>query len=87
MRAADALAVKGLSVCVLEARDRVGGRTCLDETPEGIVVDVGGQWISTRALCVRRPAGVWGLTHTVADTVCGGLSLLLDGRLDSAAVY
>lgn len=35
----------GLSVAVLEARDRVGGRTWTD-TVEGAILEIGGQWVS-----------------------------------------
>jgi monoamine oxidase len=35
----------GVSVLVLEARHRVGGRSFTDVTPGGYVVDRGGQWI------------------------------------------
>lgn len=45
--AADRLVAAGKSVTVLEARDRVGGRTLTVEVPgvENTVVDQGGQWI------------------------------------------
>ncbi len=43
--AARALLHAGRSVRVLEARDRVGGRTCEARLAGGGVVDVGGQWI------------------------------------------
>ncbi|WP_432264423.1 flavin monoamine oxidase family protein [Arthrobacter crystallopoietes] len=35
----------GLSVAVLEARDRVGGRTWTD-TVDGAMLEIGGQWVS-----------------------------------------
>ena len=35
----------GASVAVLEARDRVGGRTLNEPIGDGKVVEVGGQWI------------------------------------------
>ncbi len=43
--AARDLAREGASVVVLEARERVGGRTLNAELGEGKVVEVGGQWI------------------------------------------
>jgi monoamine oxidase len=44
--AAARLAVaRGHSVVVLEARDRVGGRTLNEDIGDGKVVEVGGQWI------------------------------------------
>lgn len=39
------LAAEGTSVLVLEARDRVGGRTMNRAIGEGKVVELGGQWI------------------------------------------
>jgi monoamine oxidase len=43
--AARKLAAAGTSVIVLEARDRVGGRTLNADLGEGKVVEIGGQWI------------------------------------------
>jgi len=45
LAAARALAAEGVSVVVLEARDRVGGRTLNHDIGGGKVVEVGGQWI------------------------------------------
>ena len=45
LAAATALRKAGLSVAVLEARDRVGGRTWTD-TVDGAVLEIGGQWVS-----------------------------------------
>ena len=45
LSAARKLKAGGLSVAVLEARDRVGGRTWTD-TVNGAVLEIGGQWIS-----------------------------------------
>lgn len=43
--AARELARAGLRTVVLEARDRVGGRTWSKSVGEGVVIDMGGQWI------------------------------------------
>ena len=43
--AARELKASGLSVAVLEARDRVGGRVMNATTSDGTVVELGGQWI------------------------------------------
>ena len=45
LTAARNLKKAGLSVAVLEARDRVGGRTWTD-TIDGAMLEIGGQWVS-----------------------------------------
>jgi monoamine oxidase len=45
LSAARTAAAAGASVVVVEARDRVGGRTLNQEIGDGRVVEVGGQWI------------------------------------------
>ena len=45
MTAAHELKKSGLSVAVIEARDRVGGRTWSD-TIDGAWLEIGGQWVS-----------------------------------------
>jgi putrescine oxidase len=45
LTAARELKQSGLSVAVLEARDRVGGRTWT-ETVDGAMLEIGGQWVS-----------------------------------------
>lgn len=45
LTAANQLKKAGLSVAVLEARDRVGGRLWTD-TIEGAMLEIGGQWVS-----------------------------------------
>ena len=45
LTAARDVVAAGASVVVLEARDRVGGRTLNEELGDGKVVEVGGQWI------------------------------------------
>ncbi|WP_454148998.1 flavin monoamine oxidase family protein [Microbacterium lacticum] len=45
LTAANELKKAGLSVAVLEARDRVGGRLWTD-TIEGAMLEIGGQWVS-----------------------------------------
>ena len=45
LTAARELRKAGLSVAVLEARERVGGRTWTD-TVEGAMLEIGGQWVS-----------------------------------------
>ncbi|RLP75703.1 FAD-dependent oxidoreductase [Mycetocola tolaasinivorans] len=45
LTAATDLKARGLTVAVLEARDRVGGRLWTD-TIEGAMLEIGGQWVS-----------------------------------------
>src|SRR5690349_10170045 len=45
LTAARELKKAGLAVAVLEARDRVGGRTWTD-TVDGAMLEIGGQWVS-----------------------------------------
>lgn len=45
LTAANELKKAGLSVAVLEARDRVGGRLWTDEI-DGAMLEIGGQWVS-----------------------------------------
>lgn len=45
LTAARELQRKGLRVVVLEARNRVGGRTLSTTLPNGITIDLGGQWL------------------------------------------
>jgi len=44
--AAEVLVKKGLKVCVLEARDRIGGRLKSVKTNSGVFVELGGQWLA-----------------------------------------
>ena len=45
--AAKELTRRGYRVLVLEARDRVGGRTYTHRTSSGQAIDLGGQWVGT----------------------------------------
>jgi monoamine oxidase len=59
--AATDLAARGHSVAVLEARDRVGGRTLNHPVGHGEVVEVGGQWVGPgqdRILARAKTVGV-----------------------------
>jgi len=57
LMAATDVAAKGKSVIVVEARDRVGGRTLNHQLGGGKVVEIGGQWVGptqTKLLAVAK---------------------------------
>ena len=53
LSAAQSLTGAGLSVVVLEARDRVGGRLLNHELASGGTVELGGQWVGPKQLRVN----------------------------------
>jgi monoamine oxidase len=92
MVAARRLSDHGLDVVVLEARDRVGGRLWSHRLPNGEVVELGGEWISTGQAAVMSLAeelGV-GLVDTGMDFISrdpvGGPSIAEDEHARLAAV-
>jgi monoamine oxidase len=69
--AARLLADQGLDVMILEARDRVGGRVWSRRLPNGAVVELGGEWISTSqapVIDLARRLGL-GLVSTGMDFI------------------
>jgi monoamine oxidase len=61
LAAARAVGAAGASAVVLEARDRVGGRTLNHEIGDGKVVEVGGQWVGPtqdRLYALARELGI-----------------------------
>lgn len=76
--AARALVDAGRSVVVLEARDRVGGRT-LSQTLGTDVIDLGGQWIGPEQKRIRRLCDELGV-RTFAQYCDGRKILDLDGN-------
>ena len=73
LAAARALTDAGASVVVLEARDRVGGRTLNASIGGGKVIEVGGQWVGptqTRLLQTAADVGVdTYLTYTLGNNL------------------
>ncbi|MDD7966175.1 flavin monoamine oxidase family protein [Actinomycetospora lemnae] len=73
LTAASRLYQRGLSVRVLEADNRVGGRTCDLDVGDGLVTEGGGQWIGARHERVLGLLGELGLstfgTHTAGDSI------------------
>lgn len=63
LSAAERLVSLGLSVAVLEGRDRVGGRVRTGEIA-GVSVDFGGTWVSPRHTAIRDLAQRYGCTIT-----------------------
>jgi monoamine oxidase len=61
LSAARKLAAAGKEVCVLEARDRVGGRTLNHRVQKGVIAEVGGQYVGPtqdRVLALAKAMGV-----------------------------
>ncbi|UGT55948.1 flavin monoamine oxidase family protein [Nocardia asteroides] len=63
LSAAERLVSMGLSVLVLEGRDRVGGRSFSAEVA-GVEVDLGATWVATRHTAIRDLATRVGCTTT-----------------------
>jgi monoamine oxidase len=78
--AARDVSAAGAGVVVLEARDRVGGRTLNEDIGDGKVVEVGGQWIGPtqhRLAALAKELGV----ATFPTWSAGDNVIELDGRI------
>lgn len=81
LEAARQLTAAGKKVVVLEARDRIGGRTSTEILPGGFHVDVGGQWLGPtqdRALKLVKDLGI-----EMFPTYNQGDSVLIDDGVRS----
>jgi monoamine oxidase len=83
LTAASTLVDDGLRVCVLEARDRVGGRTLNYEFTEGnaagVIVELGGQWLGPtqeRVLALAEELGI----ELFETYVSGESASMIDGE-------
>ncbi|WP_208029385.1 flavin monoamine oxidase family protein [Rhabdothermincola sediminis] len=75
LSAARRLRRSGREVLVVEARDRVGGRTLSRDVGEGVVLDLGGQWVGPgqdRVLALVAELGLSSFpTWTSGDSLAG----------------
>lgn len=81
LKAALALQQAGIRVLVLEARDRVGGRSMPGEIA-GQTIDLGGQWVGPRQTRLLDQASALGV-NTMPQYTRGDSLLSLDGKLTS----
>jgi monoamine oxidase len=82
LSAAKALRAAGLEPLVIEARERVGGRTCPGSIA-GLTIDLGGMWVGptqTRLLALAREYGV----ETYPQFMSGKSAIELNGKLVSS---
>ncbi|HVB25128.1 MAG TPA: flavin monoamine oxidase family protein [Ktedonobacteraceae bacterium] len=84
LTAARELTAAGVDVLVLEARDRVGGRTCTQPASDGTPIDMGGQWIGPTQQHIIRLAEQVGAT-TFPTYVDGENIEYHDGQLSTYA--
>jgi monoamine oxidase len=79
LAAARQLSAAGKEVCVIEARDRVGGRTLNHKVQKGVIAEVGGEYVGPtqdRVLALAKAVGVGTFpTYNEGDNV-----LVLNGR-------
>ena len=83
LKAALELEKAGKRVCVLEARDRVGGRSMPGEIC-GVTVDYGGQWIGPGQNLIAKQASAMGV-QTYAQYHAGRSLIARGGRVQGFA--
>ncbi|MCW9015780.1 MAG: FAD-dependent oxidoreductase, partial [Kangiellaceae bacterium] len=91
IKAANQLANAGLQVQVLEARDRIGGRTWSDRS-WGVAVDLGASWIHgisgnpihTLAQSLNTPLVEWDYDNQTTYDASGNIDNSIDTKIESA---
>jgi monoamine oxidase len=85
--AARSLQRAGLSVSVLEARDRIGGRVLSQRLSDGTSIDLGGQWIGPGQHRMYRLVQEYGLktiaTHTQGEKISSLFPMSWFEKLDT----
>ncbi len=84
LAAGKALMAAGIDFLVLEARDRVGGRTYSHTLTNGVTIDLGGQWVAptqTRVLTLAQELGL----HVFPSYDDGDRIILQEGKADRLA--
>jgi monoamine oxidase len=82
LSAAKALLAAGLEPLVIEARDRVGGRTC-PGTIAGLTIDLGGMWVGPTQTCLDALAREYGVA-TYPQYITGKSAIELNGKILSS---
>ena len=82
LAAAKALRAAGVEPVVLEARDRVGGRTC-PGTIAGLTIDLGGMWVGPTQTALDALAREYGV-KTYPQYITGKSAIELDGKWRSS---
>src|SRR5688572_21305663 len=80
LAAARALEREGGNVVLLEARNRVGGRTLNEQIGDGKIVEIGGQWVGPTQDRLYELAAEFGI-KTFPTYIEGENVLELGGRL------
>lgn len=81
LAAARALEGAGMRAVLFEARDRVGGRSWSDSSPDGVLIERGGQWIGPTQDRMLQLANELGC-ETFQTFVEGDILWNIDGRSD-----
>ncbi|RUP31492.1 MAG: FAD-dependent oxidoreductase [Mycolicibacterium sp.] len=80
LTAALRLKQSGRSVALLEARDRVGGRTFTEVLPDGTWIDRGGAWVGPGQDRIKALMAEYGVTE-YKEYVDGDAMMVVDGKM------